>query len=404
MSVTAARGFRACGVAAGIATGAGNDVAIVVNDGPVCAAAGVFTSNRLQAAPVLWSRQVLAGGELRAVVLNSGGANACTGPLGFQDTHRTAEHAADLLGVDAARVAVCSAGVIGSRLPMDSLLRGVEQGVARLSRAGGGEAASAIRGQDALAKCAVGHGPGFTVGGMAGGARLRQSGLDTVLAVLTTDADLGPAALNLTLRQVIPETFDRIDAAGCASTNDSVLLLASGVSGVTPSAAEFQAVVEDVCADLARQLVADADGASRDVLIEVEHAANEADARQVCRALAQRDLLAGVILGARGHWARVLAAIGATTASFEPERISLALDGVWVFRHGSPAEPRPEAGGEATPVRIRVDLAAGPAALSAWTNDLATAYIPHTPGTGVLSAAMAAARPLVPEAANREAS
>jgi glutamate N-acetyltransferase/amino-acid N-acetyltransferase len=403
MSVTAARGFRACGVSAGITAGAGEDVAIVVNDGPRCAAAGVFTSNRLQAAPVLWSRQVLTGGELRAVVLNSGGANACTGPLGFQDTHRTAEHAAALLGVDAARVAVCSAGVIGSRLPMDSLLRGLEHGVARLSRAGGGDAASAIRGRDAAVKNAVGHGLGFTVGGMAGGASLGPAGLGTVLAVLTTDADLDAAALEVTLRQVAPETFDRIDAAGCASTNDSVLLLASGVSGVTPAAAEFLAVVEDVCADLARQLVADADGASREVLIEVEHAANEADARQVCRALAQRDLLAGSVLGGRQHWARVLAAIGATSASFEPDRLSLALDGVWVFRHGSPAEPRPETS-EARPVRIRVDLAAGPAALSAWTNDLASAYIPQPPGLGSPGAGMAAARPLVTDQANREAS
>ncbi len=375
MTVTAPQGFQACGLDAGVAAGDAPDLALVVNRGPKRAAAGLFTANRVQAAPVLWSRQVLAAGALRAVVLNSGGANSCTGPLGFQDAHRTAEHAASLLDCDAAQVAVCSTGPIGARLPVDNLLAGLNRALTLLSDDGGDAAALAIRDADAEAKMAVSQGAGFTVGGMAAGMGGHQAGLATLLVVLTTDADLDAAALDAALRQVVPQTFDRIDTAGATSTNDTVLLLASGASGHTPTAAEFQAALEDVCAELARRLVADADGLGKDVVIMVEHAANEADAREVGRALARSDLLGGAILAERPNWARVLSAVGATSASFEPERVSIAVNGVWVCRDGSVAPPGDPVDTSAREVRIAVDLGAGAASLTAWTNDQVSAYV-----------------------------
>lgn len=375
MSVTAARGFRAAGVAAGLKSSGDPDVAVVVNDGPQYAAAGVFTRNRVQAAPVLWSRQVLKAGELRAVVLNSGGANACTGSDGFADTHRTAEHAAALLGVGAAEIAVCSTGLIGERLPMGRLTAGVAKAVAGLSAAGGGDAAEAIRTTDSVPKLAATNGSGFTVGGMVKGAGMLAPSLATMLSVVTTDALVDAATLRAVLRDAAAKTFERVDSDGCLSTNDTVLLLASGASGVTPSYETLHKAVTGVCADLSRQLVADAEGASREVAVEVRNAATEADAVDVGRAVARNNLLKCALHGADPNWGRVIAAVGTTAAAFDPGALDVAINGVWVCLGCAPGEPRDRVDLTGREVSVVVDLHAGAASATVWTNDLTAAYV-----------------------------
>ena len=285
MSVTAPLGFRAAGVAAGLKSSGERDVAVVLNDGPSQAAAAVFTRNRVKAAPVLWTQQVLRGGRVRAVALNSGGANACTGPLGFTDTHATAERLAGALGEQpggepgsAGEIAVCSTGLIGERLPMDILLRGLDAALAEASRSGGTTAADAIRTTDTVSKIAFHRADSYTIGGMAKGAGMLAPALATMLCVLTTDADLTPAELDSALREAARVTFGRLDTDGCMSTNDTVLLLASGASGHAPDPGAFAAALTDVCADLARQLQADAEGASKLIAVEVVGAASEPDA------------------------------------------------------------------------------------------------------------------------------
>ncbi|MBC7269203.1 MAG: bifunctional glutamate N-acetyltransferase/amino-acid acetyltransferase ArgJ, partial [Streptomyces sp.] len=340
MSVTAAHGFTAAGVAAGIKENGQPDLALVVNTGPRRAAAGVFTSNRVKAAPVLWSEQVLKSGELTAVVLNSGGANACTGPKGFQDTHATAEKAAEVLDIGAGEVAVCSTGLIGVLLPMDKLLPGVETAAAQLSEHGGARAAVAIKTTDTVHKTAVATRGGWTVGGMAKGAGMLAPGLATMLVVLTTDADLDGATLDRALRDATRVTFDRVDSDGCMSTNDTVLLLASGASGATPGYAEFADAVREVCDDLGQQLIRDAEGASKDIKVEVVGAATEDDAVEVGRSIARNNLLKCAIHGEDPNWGRVLSAIGTTRAAFEPDRLNVAINGVWVCKNGSVGEDR----------------------------------------------------------------
>ncbi len=375
MSVTAAQGFTAAGIAAGIKESGNPDLALVVNNGPRLAAAGVFTSNRVKAAPVLWSEQVLKGGLVSAVVLNSGGANACTGPLGFQDTHRTAEKAAEVLKVNAGEVAVASTGLIGMRLPMDKLLTGIETAAAELSEHGGEKAAIAIKTTDTVHKTAVAGGDGWTVGGMAKGAGMLAPGLATMLVVLTTDADLDSAELDRALRAATRTTFDRVDSDGCMSTNDTVLLLASGASGVTPAYEDFAAAVESVCSDLARQLVGDAEGASKDIRIEVIGAADEEDAVEVGRSIARNNLLKCAIHGEDPNWGRVLSAIGTTSAAFEPDRLNVAINGVWVCKGGSVGEDRNLVDMRYREVRITADLSAGDASAVIWTNDLTADYV-----------------------------
>jgi len=334
LSVTAPQGFRAAGVKAGLKKSDDPDVAVVLNDGPSRSAAAVFTSNRVQAAPVIWTRQVVRGGRVKAVVLNSGGANACTGPLGFQDTHATAEHLAAALGAggedaSSGEIAVCSTGLIGERLPMDKLLPGVDAAVAEASRAGGLAAADAIRTTDTVVKIAFRRGTGgYTVGGMAKGAGMLAPALATMLCVLTTDADLPAAELDAALRSATAVTFDRLDTDGCMSTNDTVLLLASGAAGVTPDRGEFATTVTEVCADLARQLQLDAEGAEKMITIEVVGAASEADAVTAGRAVARNDLLKCAIGGEDPNWGRVLSAVGTTDAVFEPERLNVAINGI----------------------------------------------------------------------------
>ncbi|GGY49087.1 bifunctional glutamate N-acetyltransferase/amino-acid acetyltransferase ArgJ [Streptomyces omiyaensis] len=380
MSVTAAQGFTAAGIAAGIKQNGNPDLALVVNTGPRRAAAGVFTSNRVKAAPVVWSQQVLADGELTAVVLNSGGANACTGPKGFQDTHATAEKVAEVLSgqgaeVGAGEVAVASTGLIGVLLPMDKLLPGVERAAAELSAHGGEKAAIAIKTTDTVHKTSVVTKDGWTVGGMAKGAGMLAPGLATMLVVLTTDADVDAKGLDAALRTATRLTFDRVDSDGCMSTNDTVLLLASGASGATPGQDEFAEAVREVCADLARQLIGDAEGASKDIRIEVVNAATEDDAVEVGRSIARNNLLKCAIHGEDPNWGRVLSAIGTTSAAFEPDALNVAINGVWVCRNGSVGEDRDLVDMRFREVVITADLAAGTESAVIWANDLTADYV-----------------------------
>ncbi|MFD4988715.1 bifunctional glutamate N-acetyltransferase/amino-acid acetyltransferase ArgJ [Streptomyces sp. NPDC058374] len=375
MSVTAAQGFTAAGIAAGIKANGNPDLALVVNTGPRRSAAGVFTANRVKAAPVLWSEQVVKDGQVAAVVLNSGGANACTGPRGFQDTHATAEKAAEILGEGAGDIAVASTGLIGELLPMDKLLPGVETAAAALSAHGGEKAAIAIKTTDTVHKTAVATGDGWTVGGMAKGAGMLAPSLATMLVVLTTDADLDSGTLDRVLRGATRTTFDRIDSDACMSTNDTVLLLASGASGKAPAEAEFAEAVRTVCDDLARQLIGDAEGASKDIRIEVVGAASEDDAVQVGRTIARNNLLKCAVHGEDPNWGRVLSAIGTTDAAFEPDRLDVAINGVWVCKDGGVGEDRSLVDMRYREVTITADLHAGDASAVVWTNDLTADYV-----------------------------
>ena len=375
MSVTAPLGFRAAGVTAGLKPSGQPDVAVVLNDGPSRAAAAVFTTNRVQAAPVTWTRQVVKGGRVKAVVLNSGGANACTGPAGFQDTHATAEHLAAAIEDSAGEIAVCSTGLIGERLPMDKLLPGVSAAVAEASRAGGLAAADAIRTTDTVVKIAFRRPDGYSIGGMAKGAAMLAPGLATMLCVLTTDADLDPAQLDAALRTATATTFDRLDTDGCMSTNDTVLLMASGASGVVPDKTEFTLALTEVCADLARQMQLDAEGANKMITIEVVGAASEADAVTVGRSVARNNLLKCALGGEDPNWGRVLSAVGTTDAVFQPDRLNVAINGIWVCRHGAPGDERSKVDLRPKDVTITVDLSAGPHSAIILTTDLTTAYV-----------------------------
>jgi glutamate N-acetyltransferase/amino-acid N-acetyltransferase len=375
MSVTAPAGFRAAGVAAGLKSSGAPDVAIVVNDGPQHAAAGVFTRNRVKAAPVLWSQQVLRAGVVRAVALNSGGANACTGPDGFLDTHRTAELVGELAGIGAGDVAVCSTGLIGERLPTDKLFAGLTQAYADASAQGGADAARAIMTTDSVPKTATAQGDGFTVGGMAKGAGMLAPSLATMLVVVTTDAVADPSTLDAVLRAATRVTFDRVDSDGCTSTNDTVLLLASGASGATPAYDDLLAAVTEVCGSLARQLVADAEGASKDIRIDVQHAASEDEAVAAARSVSRANLVKCAIHGEDPNWGRILAELGMTEAEFEPDQVDVAINGVWVCRDGATGDDRELVDMSGREVVITIDLRAGDASATVWTNDLTAAYV-----------------------------
>jgi len=385
VSVTAAKGFRAAGVSAGLKASGRPDVALVVNEGPTHVAAAVFTSNRFAAAPVLWSRQVVADGQVRAVVLNSGGANACTGPDGFADTHRTAEHLAWVLGnleagnagiqVGAGDIAVCSTGLIGQKLPMDRLLAGIDAAADALSVEGGQSAAVAIMTTDTVPKTTVIDAGGYRIAGMAKGAGMLAPGLATMLVVLTTDAAIDAAVAREALREATRLTFDRIDSDGCMSTNDTVLLMASGASGVGPSQAEFTARLTRACAHLAQQLIADAEGASKQIAITVEDARTEDEAVAAARVIARSNLLKCAIHGEDPNWGRVLAALGTCDAAFEPDQVDVAMNGIWVCRAGGVGEDRELVSLAGPQVQIRVRLAAGDASATILTNDLTAAYV-----------------------------
>jgi glutamate N-acetyltransferase/amino-acid N-acetyltransferase len=374
VTVTTPQGFRAAGVAAGLKASGGRDVALIVNDGPSDAAAAVFTANRVQAAPVLWSRQVLADGRARAVVLNSGGANACTGPGGFADSHATAEHVAAELGIGAGDVVVCSTGLIGERLPMTRLLAGVSAAAAVLSGEGGPDAADAIRTTDTVSKqAAFSDLGGWTLGGMVKGAGMLAPSLATMLCVLTTDAVVTDP--DTALRDAVRITFDRLDSDGCMSTNDTVVLMASGVSGLTPDPADFTAALTSVCGELARQLLADAEGATKDITIEVASAASEGDAVEVGRVIARNNLLKCALFGNDPNWGRVLAAIGTTSAIFEPDRLGVSINGVEVCVDGAAGEDRAKVDLTGRKVHIGVQLNAGTHTATVWTNDLSHGYV-----------------------------
>jgi glutamate N-acetyltransferase/amino-acid N-acetyltransferase len=389
LSVTAPLGFRAAGVTAGLKESGDRDVAVVINDGPSRAAAAVFTSNRVQAAPVKWSRQVVSGGRARAVVLNSGGANACTGAPGFQDTHATAERLGAALGDSAGEMAVCSTGLIGERLPMDKLLPAVDAAVAEADRSGGVHAADAIRTTDTVVKIAFRRGsaspggrppgtprePGYVIGGMAKGAGMLAPALATMLCVVTTDADLTAEELDSALRSATAVTFDRLDTDGCMSTNDTVLLMASGASGVKPEHKDFTRMLTEVCADLARQLQLDAEGASKMITVEVVGAASETDAVTVGRSVARNTLLKCAIAGEDPNWGRVLAAVGTTDAVFDPDRLNVAINGTWVCRDGAVGDDRSKVDLSGRDVTITVDLSAGPSSAVILTTDLTEAYV-----------------------------
>ena len=379
MSVTTPLGFRASGVTAGLKASGKPDVALVVNDGPHHHAAAVFTTNRVEAAPVTWSRTVISDGRADAVVLNSGGANACTGAPGFQDTHRTAEHVGEVLRVAAGDVVVCSTGLIGERLPMGLLLPGVEAAVEELSVDGGPAAATAIMTTDSVPKTATAVRDGWSVGGMAKGAGMLAPALATMLVVITTDAVIEGAHvaddLDAVLRSATAMTFDRIDSDGCMSTNDTVLLMASGASGTTVALADLTDAVTQVCADLARQLIADAEGAHHDIAIEVTGAASEDDALEVARSVARNNLFKCAVFGNDPNWGRVLAAVGTTQALFDPAELDVSMNGVMVCRAGGVGEDRSLVDLTAREVRVVVDLHAGSATATVWTNDLTHDYV-----------------------------
>ena len=375
MSVTAASGFEAAGVRAGLKASGNPDLALVVNRGPLNSAAAVFTSNRAQANPIIWSKQVIADGQVSAIVLNSGGANCFTGAQGFQTTHATAEAVAAALDLSAGDVLVCSTGLIGEQLPVDKLTAGVATAAAALSSDGGMDAATAIITTDTHAKTAVVSRDGWSLGGMAKGAGMLAPGLATMLVVITTDAVLDSAALDSALRAATRVSFDRLDSDGCMSTNDQVTLLASGASGITPSTDEFTTALTELTLDLARQLQADAEGASHDIAIEVVNAATEDDAVEVGRSVARNNLFKAAVFGNDPNWGRVLAAIGTTRAPFDPYAVDVSMNGVRVCSAGAPDRPRDEVDLTPRAVHVLIDLKAGDATATILTNDLTHDYV-----------------------------
>ena len=375
MTVTAPLGFEAAGVAAGIKSSGALDLALVVNRGPSHAAAAVFTSNRAQANPILWSKQVIADGTVGAVILNSGGANCFTGPQGFQVVHMTAEAVGASLGISPGDVLVCSTGLIGEPLDPDVLAAGAATAVAALSADGGADAARAIMTTDTRPKTVQRARDGWSIGAIAKGAGMLAPGLATMLVVITTDADLDAAALDVALRHATRLSFDRLDSDGCMSTNDQVTLLASGASRITPDRDAFRDELTHVCRDLAAQLQQDAEGASHDVTIEVVGAASELDAVEVGRSVARNNLFKAALFGNDPNWGRVLAAIGTTSATFDPYDVDVSMNGVRVCSEGRPDRPRGEVDLTPRAVHVLVDLRVGGAEAIILTNDLTHDYV-----------------------------
>lgn len=378
MTVTTPHGFRAAGVAAGIKSSGALDLALVVNDGPHQHAAGVFTRNKVKAAPVLWSEQVLGAGALRAVVLNSGGANACTGPEGFQVAHATAEKAAEVLGCGAIEVAVCSTGLIGRQLPRDVVLAGVGKAAGALDTGTDAAlaAASAIMTTDTVAKQAAHVDPaGWSIGGLTKGAGMIAPSMATMLSVVTTDAVLDPADLEPALRAAVRVSFDRLDIDGSMSTNDTVLLLASGASGVTADAAGFTAALTEVCRDLARQMQADAEGVTKRILVRVNGARTEDEAVVVARTVARDSLVKTALFGSDGNWGRVAAAVGYSDAHVDPDRIDITINDVLLCKGGVAAGGRDDADLSGADIVVDVALGLGDGVAEILTTDLSHAYV-----------------------------
>ena len=379
MSVTHPKGFVAGGVAAGLKASGNKDVALVVNTGPRFDSASVFTSNRCKANPVLWSEQVVKDGVVKAVVLNSGGANCYTGAAGFQNTHATAERVAEHLGIGAGDVVVCSTGLIGLLNDREALLAGVDAVAGVLSADGGNDAAEAIMTTDTVSKqvvVEVGSGDAtWSVGGMAKGAGMLAPALATMLVVITTDAVVPAHELDKALRAATRISFDRLDSDGCQSTNDTVTVMASGASGVTPTVEEFTAALADVCVSLAKQLLADAEGADHEIAITTVNAASEDEAVEVGRSVARSNLFKAAVFGCDPNWGRILASVGTTQAAFDPADLDVAINGVWVCRNSAPAEDPSTVDLKPRQVTVTIDLKAGPASATVWTNDLTHAYV-----------------------------
>ena len=377
MSVTHAQGFLAAGVEAGLKGKGGRDVALVVNQGPLFNAAVVFTSNRAQANPIIWSKQVITDGRADAIVLNSGGANCYTGSFGFQTSHQTAEAVANGLGISATDVLVCSTGLIGvgGQDFRDKVLAGVDLAIPALTADSGPDAALAIMTTDSIPKQSVIEGSGWTIGGMAKGAGMLAPGLATMLVVITTDAAVDSPTLDAALRGATRVTFDRLDSDGCMSTNDQVSLLASGASGITPDSDEFQAAVIAICADLALQLQADAEGSSHNIAIETINAASEDDAVEVGRSVARNNLFKAAVFGNDPNWGRVLAAVGTTSAEFDPYDIDVSINGVRVCKSGEPDQPADLVDLTPRAVHVLIDLKVGSSTATILTNDLTHDYV-----------------------------
>ena len=365
----------AAGVASGLKASGNKDLALVVNDGPKHAAAAVFTSNRCKANPILWSQEVIKSGLARAIILNSGGANCYTGPQGFQTTHATAEKVGELLGVGAAEILVCSTGLIGEQLDRDKLLSGAQEAFSTLASGGGASAAEAIITTDTVPKLATRQGSGYRLGGMAKGAGMLAPALATMLVVITTDADLEPQELDTALREATRLSFDRLDSDGAMSTNDQVTLMASGASGVKPEPIEFQELLTQLCQELALKLLDDAEGASHNIHIKVQGAASESDALEVGRAIARNNLFKTAIFGNDPNWGRILAAIGTTSATFDPYDIDVSMNSVLISAKGMPAADRSEVDLSGREVVIEIDLHSGDQAATVATNDLTHAYV-----------------------------
>lgn len=374
MSVTHPAGFAAAGVAAGLKASGALDLALVVNQGPTFDSASVFTANRCKANPVLWSQEVVKDGTVRAVVLNSGGANCYTGPEGFQTTHAVAEQVAEGLGIGPIDVVVCSTGLIGLANPRQNLLDGVDAAVAALG-AHGEDAARAIMTTDTVPKQVVVEGAGWSIGGMAKGAGMLAPQLATMLVVITTDAVVAADDLDAALRAATRVSFDRLDSDGCMSTNDTVTVMASGASAITPSVEDFTHALTQVCTDLAMQLLQDAEGADHEIAITVLNAATEQDAVDVGRSVARSNLFKAAVFGKDPNWGRVLASIGTTSAAFDPADLDVAMNGVWVCRSSTPAEDPSGVDLSGREVTVTIDLKAGPERATVWTNDLTHAYV-----------------------------
>ena len=377
MSVTAPQGFEAAGVAVGLKSTGKQDVAVVVNRGPLKVGAAVFTSNRAKANPILWSEQAVKDGVVEAIVLNSGGANCFTGSFGFQTTHQTAEKAGELLDVSSGDILICSTGLIGTgdEVFRAKVLDGTEKAIAALTADGGEDASLAIMTTDSHPKRTVVQGDGWSIGGMAKGAGMLAPGLATMLVVITTDAVLTSAQADAHLRAVTRVSFDRLDSDGCMSTNDQVTLMVSGASGVTPDPDAFTKALREVCTNLATQLQGDAEGASHDITIEVTGAASEEDAVEVGRSVARNNLFKAAIFGNDPNWGRVLAAIGTTDAAFDPYDVDVSMNGVRVCSQGGPDRPREEVDLTPRATHVLIDLKSGAAEATIWTNDLTHDYV-----------------------------
>ena len=375
MTVTTPRGFSASGVAAGLKSGGAPDVALIVNTGPRDVVSAVWTSNRCKANPVLWSERVAADGKARVVLANSGGANCYTGPEGFQTTHATADRAADLLGLRALDVLVCSTGLIGMLNDREALLQGVTDAAAELSDDGGEAAAHAIMTTDSVSKQAVVAGDGWSIGGIAKGAGMLAPGLATMLVFLTTDADIEADDADRALQAATAQTFDRLDSDGCMSTNDSVILMASAASEVAPPYDVFADAVRTICDDLTRQLLRDAEGSEHDIAITAINAATEDDALEVARSVARSNLFKCAIFGRDPNWGRVLAAVGTTGAEFDPADLDVSLNGVQVCIGSGVGEGRGLVDLTRREVTVEIDLKAGSEQATVWTNDLTHAYV-----------------------------